>query len=391
MAGERTRTESTGGQAPGPTSSVRIHSPMEEATALASCAHEVQNVLTSVYGWVQLARASNDAALHARAFSVIERGIARASALVGGMADPSERWRVRMTPFQPAAVMSEVYELLHPRCSARAVGLTLTIEPGCEGVVALGDATRVGQVLTNFVLNALDATLAARTPGEAMQPIALELKATEAEVAMVVRDHGTGMDDATRTHLFEPFFTTHAKAEGERAAGTGLGMSITMEFVRAMGARLDVNSALGQGTAMGLWLARERPSDPPPAVPELPNGTRVVVVDDDATIRELLEVALTLRGLKVRVLSTIDEARAELRRGGVDVLLVDDSLGGVAAGAAFLEETRATAPGVGRVLMTGAPEAEAAALSCDHLVRKPFLLDEVVQALWRAINARPKP
>lgn len=123
---------------------------------------------------------------------------------------------------------------------------------------------------------------------------------------------------------------------------------------------------------------------PEPAAPELADGTRVLVVDDDASIRELLDVALTLRGLNVRALSSLDEARAALAAGGVDVVLVDDSLGGVAVGAAFLHELKTLAPGVGRVLMTGAPEADAAALGCDLECASP----SCSTGWWRRCGAR---
>jgi DNA-binding NtrC family response regulator len=118
-------------------------------------------------------------------------------------------------------------------------------------------------------------------------------------------------------------------------------------------------------------------------------GARVLVLDDDPAIRELLEVALSLRGARVMVTTEVDDARRLLARGEVDVALVDETLGEHASGAAFLLEMALIAPRVGRVLMTGAPSVDHVPSAARGIVvRKPFLLDDVVRSLAVALQER---
>jgi DNA-binding NtrC family response regulator len=111
----------------------------------------------------------------------------------------------------------------------------------------------------------------------------------------------------------------------------------------------------------------------------------VLVVDDEPAIRELLEVALTLRGAEVTAVADVDRARRVLALGQTDVMLVDETLGVGVSGTEFMADMAVRFPGVGRVLMTGAPESVASPGLWASLVRKPFLLDDVVRALDGAV------
>ncbi len=361
-------------------------------TDLASGVHEVQNVLTSALGWVQLARASASPEVHARALAVVERALGRASILVTALADPSGRARVDTTVFDPACVLSEVFQLLHPRCSAR--GVDLSAEPGSMDAAKMyvrGDPGRVAQVVTNLVLNALEAAAAGGTERPDARTVTLGVVTTPTEVGIIVRDHGTGIDPAIRDRIFEPRFTTRP------GRGSGLGLPVARSLAEAMGGWLVVTSQPGDGTAVTLWLQRAGDlAIPTEAVFERPAkglkpGTRVLVVDDEPAIRELLEVALTLRGAVVLAVDSLDAARRTLATQSVDVALVDDALGTGPSGAVFIQELSESLPSVGRVLMTGAPSVEHLADACVHFVRKPFLLDDVVRTLSQALDLRAAP
>ncbi len=119
----------------------------------------------------------------------------------------------------------------------------------------------------------------------------------------------------------------------------------------------------------------------------LPLGLRVLVLDDEPAIRELLEVALTLRGARVIAVADVRGARKALRRGDADVALIDEGLGPTQSGAAFMAEMSVSWPDVGRVLMTGAASFDhVTEVPCAAFVRKPFLLDDIVRALCVAAN-----
>jgi signal transduction histidine kinase/CheY-like chemotaxis protein len=375
------------------------HEPAPAAdVSLASVVHEVQNVLASVLGWVQLSRDSTDPALKARAMPIIERGVMKASELVGSLADPEGRFRVRDASFDARVLVREVYDLLEARCQMKGVTLALESSDGetSAPLLARGDPSRVTQILVNLVLNATDAVLKAK--GDAGGRVTLLAgMSPEQRIELAVRDEGVGMDLATLARIFDPFFTTRSETtDGLRGTGKGLGLAVSRSLAEAMGARLEVKSELGEGSEMILSLRRApRPSEPAAAAmslglgDKLPLGVRVMVLDDEPSIRELLEIALGLRGAQVVAVGDVRSARRALVRGDVDVALIDETLGERESGATFMAEMSVTWPDVGRVLMTGAPSIDHIdEITCAAFVRKPFMLDDVVRALTVALESR---
>lgn len=383
-------------RASSPVPAPSVPPPRHDAIALAAAVHEIQNVLTSVLGWAQVCREQGGAENFARALPIIERGVRRASEMVGALEEPESTTRVRDVTFDVRLVLAEVQELLEARCRAKGVVLRVLRPSGASAPVPLlarGDPARVAQVLTNLVLNATHAVERSCAPGAGLVELSAEPSAAEQRVEVTVRDNGPGMDAATLSRVFDPFFTTASSDyDGPRGTGRGLGMAVSRSLADAMGARLEVMSEPGNGAEVSLLLRRApRPSEPvlravgAPSEQRLPLGLRVLVIDDEPTIRELLEVALSLRGARVLAVADLRAARRCLVRGDVDVALIDETLGDDQSGAAFLAEMSVTWPDVGRVLMTGAASLERAQeVPCEAFVRKPFLLDDVVRALVTA-------
>lgn len=364
-----------------------VRVPLGREDDIAAGVHEVQNALTSVMGWLDIARSTKDAVLRERALEVIDRGIQRVRRLVAALADPTERFNVRSRAFRVGPLVAETHEFLHPRCAA--VGVQLRVDCTDEDLVAQGDPERVLQILTNLVLNAVDAVLALPVREQGRGHVNIQVGASDRHVSIAVRDDGIGMDDSTLARIFDPYFTTHPTAVGERSAGSGLGLAISKVLAEAMQGRLEVQSAPGVGTTVTLVLLRDGalPSVvPPPEAQGLCAPIRVLVVDDEPSIRELLEVALSLRGAQVTVAASVDEARSVLTQRVFDVVLVDETLGPHDSGAALLLDLSRTMPAVARVLMTGAASIEhLPAEACRWLVRKPFSLDEVVRVIGDAL------
>jgi CheY-like chemotaxis protein len=365
--------------------------PRNDEIALAAAVHEIQNVLASVLGWATLARERNEPELMARAMPIVERGVLRASEMVGALVDADALTRVRDTAFDVDLVLDEVRDLLEARCQAKGVTLRV-LQPAAPGLGLLvrGDPARVSQVLVNLVLNAATAVAAHRPPGVGLVELSAQLAPHEPVIAVTVRDNGPGMGADTLARLFDPFYTTAGDdRDGPRGTGRGLGMAVSRSLAEAMSARLDVQSEPGRGTEATLALRRApRPSEhalaPGLAAGDarLPVGLRVLVVDDEPAIRELLEVALALRGARISAVGDVCAARKVLARGDADVALIDEGLGASQSGATFLAEMSVRWPDVGRVLMTGAASIDhVPEVPCAAFVRKPFLLDDVVRAL----------
>lgn len=365
-----------------------------DRVAIGAAVHEIQNVLTSVLGWVELAQSDRSEALLDRALPIVHRGVARAGALVASLVDPVASFGVRDERFDLGAVVATVRDLLDARCAAAQVTLRAALP--AEPVEAQGDPERVEQVLTNLIINASHAIQSARQRGAEAGTIEVSVQPAGGRVAVVVRDDGVGIDPSTRARIFDPYFTTRPTEAPLTAAVRGLGLAVSRALSEAMGAQLDVDASPGRGAAMVLSLRRPR-TDSEMMLPlsvqgteaRLRPGVRVLVIDDDPAIRELLEVALSLRGARVMVTTEIDDARRLLARGEVDVALVDETLGENASGGSFLLEMALIAPRVGRVLMTGAPSVDHVPSAARGIVvRKPFLLDDVVRSLAVALQER---
>lgn len=333
----------------------------------AARAHEVRNVLTAVRGWVALAR-SGDPEMARRAWSVVDDGVERAVRLLDGASLGGAPHR-----FSLDEVANRAADLLEATCIAQGVVLRREVSP----VEAYGDEEKTVQIVLNFGLNALQAM---RDGGGT---ITVSVEADGPCARMAVTDDGPGMEPDVAARVFDAFFTTKSADAGPRR---GVGLAVCQALAESMGATVEVSSVFGAGSTFSLCLqTTPRPrsfSDVPSTEPVLRAGLRVLVVDDEVAIRELLDVALSLRGARVLTCGELPEARRLAMQGEVDVALVDESLGLDHSGSALLAELAQHAPAVGRVLMTGAAEtAGLAATASAALVRKPFLLEDVVHAI----------
>jgi two-component system capsular synthesis sensor histidine kinase RcsC len=365
-----------------------MRSPLAGVDAIAAAVHEVQNALASALFSVDVARRTADPSERSRALTTIERAIDRARSMLSVLTNPAERFHVRCATFSTSAVLEEVAALLRPRCEAHGVRLVVQSDAGLN---AYGDADRIVQVLTNLVLNALDAVLALAKRAPDRGSISIVCRARDAHsVEFVVIDDGIGMSPETLAHLFEPGFTTHPRAEGTRQAGTGLGMSVSRQLVLAMGGSMDVHSTEGHGTEVVVILPRDDVGLAPASIPtrehdEFLDGLRLLVVDDEPSIRELLVTALSLRGATVEAAPNSEIASQLLASQPFDVALVDETLGTNDCGATLVDEMLDRFPSTTVLLMTGAPTLDYLPLRVARcLLRKPFSLDEAVRTILRA-------
>ena len=173
------------------------------------------------------------------------------------------------------------------------------------------DRSKIDQVLLNLVVNARDAmagrgtlTIATRNDGD--------------DVLLEVSDTGEGIDEATLARIFEPFFTT--KDPGQ---GTGLGLSTVYGIVSQSGGTIDVRSAVGDGATFTIRLpsTRREVKVVPAAKPSLKGRARVLVVDDERSVGDVVARMLGIAGYDVFTASSATEARD--LPGPWDVLITD--------------------------------------------------------------------
>ena len=253
------------------------------------------------------------------------------------------------------------------------------------------DAGQFEAALLNLVVNARDATPPGGEVTIESRPVTIAARQGELEpgayLRVGVRDTGMGMDAATIARAVEPFFTT--KAPGE---GTGLGLSQVYGFARQSGGGVEIESQPGQGATVALLLPIDEAglaTENPPAVDPLQAQapSRVLLVEDDPEVAELVEAMLRDLGHSVVRASGVDEALARLEQdGGVQLVLSDVIMPGGQSGVDLAERLSVERPGLPVVLCsgyTGGDQGRARAGAWPFL-SKPFSLESLAQALARA-------
>jgi signal transduction histidine kinase len=215
-------------------------------------AHELGTPLNVVAGRARLIRdhevEGNDAVDSAR---IVAEQADRMTALIRQLLDFARPRPLTKASVNVASMATRACELV--ATIARKANVTL-VPPADENLRVEADEAQLHQVLTNLVVNAIQATpdggsvdIVTRVVEQAAPPYVGEQ--APRWLAIEIRDHGIGMDDATRARIFEPFFTT--KQVGE---GTGLGLSVTWGIVREHGGWIDVHSSPGEGSTFTVYL-----------------------------------------------------------------------------------------------------------------------------------------
>ncbi len=243
---------------------------------------------------------------------------------------------------------------------------TLTIACCDQKLPVEVDPTGIDQVVLNLVINARDAV----HDGGAIEVITdvAQLNADQGRAhnlpagtyaRLTVRDNGDGMTDDVATRIFEPFFTTK-----EAGQGTGLGLATAHGVVRRAAGRISVTSTLGEGTEITVWFplsTRPIPAPPRPparAVPD-PKHRRVLLVEDEAAVRNVFERILVAAGHTVHACEHGPAALAALGGEHFDVLMTDMIMPGGMNGRELAQQVRSHAPRIGVIYVSGYSELAA--------------------------------
>lgn len=339
--------------------------PSDPHQDLAGALHDVSNALTVLLGWVGEARAPG-ATPEAIAYALtiveqrarIARDLARHA--IGAPRIDEQR--------EIGAVLDEIAEAL--KVEAQRTGVSLLVR-GRDATAKVAGALDVSQVLTNLVLNAL-----AHAPRGGAVEVSLEIEGEQC--TLLVNDDGPGVAPERREAIF--------RGDSRRAGGTGVGLRHSRALARAWGGDVDlVDSAGGGGARFRVaWPRADAVPRPPVSASRFADlsGMRVLVVEDDAAVTQLLEAALDARGAEVTIAKDRTELDRALEAGRYDAALVD--LSPIAADPpGALARLRESSPHARLVLITGSADALPEALATEpvELVRKPFEVREVVAAL----------
>lgn len=366
-------------------------------------AHDFNNFLTTILGYSDLLlnelEMKGEIAEHIRE---IRGAAARASALTGQLLAFS-----RKHPLAPAIVDVNTLLTNLERSVLRLLGEHISVqcdfEGGKDGLHTKVDPGQLTQIILNLVVNTRDAMpgvgcLTLETAAVTIEP-SDDHECAEEElpagnyVRISVTDNGTGMTEEVKQHLFEPFFTT--KDEG----GSGLGLAASYGIVRQSGGHICVESELGKGTTVRIFLPKVAAPPPPsykkPGANKLATGTEtILVLEDDISVRHLSVRVLRSLGYDVLEAANGDDAQQLIgRRNGKEIdLLLTDVVMPQMSGRHFADWMNKTSPGTKVIFISGyMQESLQPADRHDNdtfFLPKPFDPEQLATKIRQALDAQ---
>ena len=365
-------------------------------------AHDFNNLLTAILGYSDMILASGASSLDEVRPDIEEIKLAgeRASVLTKQILAFSRRQALRPTVVSLNEVIAGVEPLLR-RTLGENIDLVSFQGPDLGNVEA--DVHQFEQVIMNLAVNARDAMVSGGrlTLETANVELGEEYCRTHPEVVpgsyimLSASDTGVGMDEATCARVFEPFFTT--KAPGQ---GTGLGLATVYGIVRQSHGSISVYSEPSKGTSFKVYLPLAAQSGIPaeiviPPCESARGSETVMVVEDEAALRSLVERILGGAGYTTLAFGTAIEALGALERGEypIDLLLTDVMLSGALQGDDLARAVRAARPDLSILFMSGYPRnAVVHAGRLDegvNFLEKPFTPEALVTTV-RTVLDRPR-
>jgi PAS domain S-box-containing protein len=355
-------------------------------------AHDFNNLLTAIIGNLELLapRVTGDLSAH-NYVGAAQRAAESGAKLTEQLLAFSRRQHLQPRAVDLNAVIGGMGEIL-----ARTIGTSIQVRTNLAPELwpALVDPTQIEIAILNLAINSRDAmplggTLLIETRNQraGTDVIPSELGGRDC-ICISVRDTGTGMTEEVLRSAVEPFFTTK-----EVGKGSGLGLSQVYGMVRQSNGSLQIESRLGVGTAVHLYLPRgvsevDRLNMGLDQTSADETAARILVVDDDPRVREITVQMLRQVGYGVTEVESGQAALDRLSRGeAYDLMVIDVAMPGL-NGIETVRSARQRLPGLRALYITGFVDVAGAEPQTgdDPLVKKPFKLDDLKNGVRRAIN-----
>jgi signal transduction histidine kinase/CheY-like chemotaxis protein len=356
-------------------------------------AHDFNNLLTVVLGNArQLQKSESDPAARRR-LDMMTQAAERGARLTSQMMAFSRQQKLEARAVDLNDTVSRMHDLLQSTMGG-SVRLQTRLQPDLWG--AMIDPTQIELVILNLAINARDAmevggALTVTTANVVLGlPERPESPPAGEYVRLCVSDTGSGMTDEVLAKAFEPFFTTK-----EVGKGSGLGLSQVFGLAKQSGGGVQIDTRAGEGTAVSIYLPRAEYAASPAESQDTGPGERdgsgavVLLVDDDAAVREVTAGVLRDRGYTVMEAGSGGAALDMFdRHPEVDLVLLDFAMPGM-NGAEVARELRARRPDVSILFATG--YADTAALTefdQDQLIQKPYVEEQVANKVAAKLAAK---
>jgi PAS domain S-box-containing protein len=302
---------------------------------LATISHELRSPLNSILGWVMLLREGRlSEVATAAALQTIERSARTQNRIISDLLDVSRiingKLRLNMRTLEPGAIVEAGVEGVRPAAEAKGILINMSLDRKAGSIA--GDSDRLQQIVWNLVSNAIKFT----PPGGSVDVL---LARVGSYVELEVRDTGAGIGSEFLPFVFERFRQADSSST-RRQGGLGLGLAIVRHLVELHGGTVGAQSeGPGRGAVFVVRLplaskarvVREAGLHLPEAVdraeldcPPPLGGLRVLVVDDEADVRELVSGILTECDADVRTVASAEEALTSFSEGWRPEVLIAD-------------------------------------------------------------------
>jgi PAS domain S-box-containing protein len=369
----------------------RVHRLESLGTLAGGIAHDFNNIMTGLFGYIELIKircADQPIVLHDidMALSAFDRARALTRQLLtfakGGA---------------PIKTMVDMRDLLREAANLALCGTNITAQFQFDeaGSVVFADTHQIKQAIDNLIANAKQSmphggtlliATSRITPDSVRPPILPE----GTWVGASITDQGYGIPEENLTRIFDPFFTT-------KPNGTGLGLSMVHSIVTRHGGFIDVTSKEGIGSTFAMYLPASESEGPKNLAPETSERPwRVLVMDDEALIRELAATFLTKLGCHVELASNAGDAVrifGDASRAGEphDLVILDLTIPGGMGGIETLQMLRNIDRGVRALVSSGYSDdpamANPEAFGFVASLAKPYRLSDLQAALRLALKA----
>ena len=364
---------------------------------MSGVAHELNNPLTAILGISDLMRerAADDSTR--RQVEIILKQARRAAGIVQNLLAFSRPSSLVRKKLRPEEVVKQVIEQQH--ALLRQKNVSIQFEAPESLPVLEADPKLLQQVFVNLIVNAEQAITSSRERGL----LRISIEHADGKMKFVFADDGPGIAMENLTKIFDPFFTT--KRPG---GGAGLGLTICLAIVKEHGGTIEVQSSPDTGAEFRVILPVFREETQTSAVPPAPaaraaapllpksgalQGRSVYVVDDEESIREIVQEGLSARGMMVEGAVSSEEALPHLAKHSYDFVLCDFNLPGL-NGEQFFERMNANGGATPKfVFMTGALlDPSTLAHFKDKgasVMQKPFHIAALAALLAELLEAKP--
>jgi len=355
-------------------------------------AHDFNNLLMVVSGQAELLkqRVADDPRV-ARAVEAIEHAATRGGALTRQLLTFSRRHTVTPQVFELADHL-EGFRTMIASSLGSSIRLVTTIEPDLWPMLV--DPNEFEVALLNITLNARDAMPNGGIITLTAENVSLTGTETIGQVegefiALHVADEGIGIAPDVLERVFEPFFTTKPAEKG-----SGLGLSQVYGFAHQSGGTVTIESNLGEGTTVTLYLPRGHEADlavSDGSAAETDGGGTVLVVEDNPDVADITVSMLEELSYQVRLVSNGEEALKIVGETDFDLVVSDIVMAGDMNGLALARAIRERHPGLPVLLVTGYSHIVQEASNDFIVIRKPFKLAELSRVTSRIIAESKQP